>query len=51
MLAGACMSTKKYFWSDFQFFVWNMRVIMPVAEAKIPPKSQFLAIFYVLLIP
>ena len=37
------------FWGDFKIFVQNMRVIVAPAEAKITPKSQFLAFLPVLL--
>ena len=49
MLVGASVSTQKKNWGDFQIFVQNMRVIVAPAEAKITPKSQFLAFLHVLL--
>ena len=50
MLAGTYVSTQlNIFWSDFQNFVQNMRLFMAPAEAKITPKSRFLAFLHVLL--
>ena len=49
MLVGASVSTQKYFLGDLQIFVQNMRVIVAPAEAKITPKSQFMAFLHVLL--
>ena len=40
---------KNIFWSDFRNFVQNMRLFMAPAEAKITPKSWFLAFLHVLL--
>ena len=49
MLVGVCRSAEKKNWSDFSFFVENMRLIRPLAEAKKHLKSWFLATFDILL--
>ena len=49
MLVGVCRCTEKKNWSDFSFFVGNMRLIRPLAEAKKHLKSWFLATFGILL--